>query len=143
HFTIADGLGLDRDAEIPGDPGEDANGNDDSAGSDDANGGSGAGGTDGSSDAGGSEDSEGSADSAGSHDADAAGGGATGNSDGGEAMARPAAVRAPDWPETEAECCRAPVSRSVPRSSSASPRSSADRLWSAWPSAAGFSPPDL
>src|SRR5699024_1753972 len=60
HFTIADGLGLDRDAEIPGDPGEDANGNDDSSGADDADGASDADGSDGSSDAGGSEDSEGS-----------------------------------------------------------------------------------
>src|SRR5699024_3475116 len=93
HLAIADGLGHDRDAEIPGDPGEDANGNDDSAGSDDANGASGADGTDGSSDANGSDgaknsegsqDSNGSENSTGSHDADAAGGGATGNSDGGE-----------------------------------------------------------
>src|SRR5699024_8004031 len=51
HFTIADGLGLDRDAEIPGDPGEDANGNDDSSGADDADGASDADGSDGSSDA--------------------------------------------------------------------------------------------
>lgn len=86
HFTIADGLGLDRDAEIPGDPGEDANGNDDSSGADDADGASDADGSDGSSDAGGSEDSEGSADSAGANDADAAGGGsgANGGAEGGE-----------------------------------------------------------
>src|SRR5699024_12563940 len=65
HFTNADGLGPAPDAEIPGDPGEDANGNDDSSGADDADGASDTDGSDGSSDAGGSEDSEGSADSAG------------------------------------------------------------------------------
>src|SRR5699024_8833610 len=87
HFTIADGLGLARDAEVPGDPGEDENGNDDSAGNDDA--GSASGADDGSSDAGGSDGAEeGSEDSSGTNDADAAGGaGAAGGSEGGEGNA--------------------------------------------------------
>jgi alkaline phosphatase len=78
HYTIADGLGLDPDAEVPGDPGDDANGNDDSAGSDDANGGDGSSGTD---------DANGANDSEGSDDANAGGGSgsnANGGSDGGE-----------------------------------------------------------
>ncbi|WP_228282527.1 alkaline phosphatase [Brevibacterium atlanticum] len=89
HYTIADGLRLDRDAEVPGDPGDDANGNDDSTGTDDANGSddagsSDAGGNDGSA---GSQDSNGSDDSNGSSDAAGGGSGANGGSEGGEGNA--------------------------------------------------------
>lgn len=103
HDTIADGLGLDRDAEIPGDPGDDANGNDDSSGSDDAN---------------------------------SSGGNPTAE----RAMPPPAAgSKDPDRPAAGAGCFRAPEWRSVPRSFSAAPRSSAPPPWSAWPSAASTS----
>ncbi|WP_210603730.1 alkaline phosphatase [Brevibacterium oceani] len=90
HYTIADGLGLDRDAEVPGDPGDDANGNDDSTGSadangsDDASGSSNAGGNDGSA---GSQDTTGADDSNGSSDATGGGSGANGGSEGGEGNA--------------------------------------------------------
>jgi alkaline phosphatase len=87
HYTIADGLGLDRDAEVPGDPGDDANGNDDSTGSADANGSDGASGsadTDGNDSSAGSQDSNGSNDSNGSSDAAGGGSGANGGSEGGE-----------------------------------------------------------
>ncbi|MGO2038015.1 MAG: alkaline phosphatase [Brevibacterium sp.] len=94
HYTIADGLGLDRDAEIPGDPGDDANGNDDSSGSDDANGsddsngGANAGGSD---DSAGGDDANGNDGSGSSSDADASAGagsnGSGGNADGGEGNA--------------------------------------------------------
>lgn len=90
HYTIADGLGLDPDAEVPGDPGDDANGNDDSAGSDDANGSddaagsSDAGGTDG---AAGTEDSNASEDANGSSDSAGGGAGANGGPEGGEGNA--------------------------------------------------------
>jgi alkaline phosphatase len=87
HYTIADGLGLDPDAEVPGDPGDDANGNDDSAGSDDANGSDD---SSGSSDSNGGDGSSGTDDangSEGSDDANAGGGSgsnANGGSEGGE-----------------------------------------------------------
>ncbi|MFC9441276.1 MULTISPECIES: alkaline phosphatase [Brevibacterium] len=66
HFTILDGLGLDPDAEVPGDPGDDPAGSDDSSGT-----------SEGSADAGGDE-SNGSADAGG---ADAGGDESNGNSD--------------------------------------------------------------
>ena len=90
HFTIADGLGLDPDAQVPGDPGDDANGNDDSAGSDDANGSddaagtSAAGGNDG---AAGTDDSNASEDANGSSDSARGGAGGNGGSEGGEGNA--------------------------------------------------------
>ncbi|TGD13092.1 alkaline phosphatase [Brevibacterium sp. S111] len=92
HFTIADGLGLDPEAEVPGDPGDDANGDDDSAGTDDANGSataSGSSDTGGDDSSAGSQDSNASEDSNDSNDADAAGGGsgANGSGEGGEGNA--------------------------------------------------------
>ncbi|WP_219921818.1 alkaline phosphatase [Brevibacterium oceani] len=90
HYTIADGLGLDRDAEVPGDPGDDANGNDDSTGSADANGSddaSGSADTDGNDGSAGSQDTTGSDDSNGSTDATGGGSGANGGSEGGEGNA--------------------------------------------------------
>ncbi|MGC2942049.1 MULTISPECIES: alkaline phosphatase [unclassified Brevibacterium] len=90
NYTISEGLNLDREAEEPGDPGDDANGNDDSAGTDDSNGSddaagsSDSGGNDGS---GGSQDSNGSDDSNDSSDAAGGGSGANGGSEGGEGHA--------------------------------------------------------
>jgi alkaline phosphatase len=87
HYTIADGLGLDPDAEVPGDPGDDANGNDDSAGSDDANGSDDSSGSSNSNGGDGSSGTDDANGSEGSDDANAGGGSgsnANGGSEGGE-----------------------------------------------------------
>ena len=84
NYTIADGLGLDRNAEVPGDPGDDANGSDDSKGASDSNGSAdGGGSSDGGQDSNGGGDSTGGADGS-EADAGGAGGSNGGSADGGE-----------------------------------------------------------
>lgn len=96
HYTIADGLGLDRDATIPGDPGDDPDGSDDASGADDASGNdddADTGSKDGSDEADGSgssaaDEADGSNDSNGSAGAGGAGSnGSGGNADGGQGNA--------------------------------------------------------